>query len=75
MGQPRILLQISLFNEEDSHLSHFSYEDMGSLRFSITLLTVQVLFSLLILKSYLISIKDNDRYMTPHILMLASLIC
>ena len=48
---------------------------MGSLRFSITLLTVQVLFSLLILKSYLISIKDHDRYITPHILMLASISC
>lgn len=67
---PRVTLEWTMLNEGGNH---FSYEDMGSLRLSLSLLLFQAIFGGMVLKSYLASIRDTERYFTPHPIMLASL--
>ena len=66
---PRALLHMTLTNGD----SQFSYEDLGSYELSFWLCFSQVITGALIAKAYYKNIKENDRYCSPHPIMLASL--
>jgi hypothetical protein len=54
-------------------VNQFSYEDMGSYELSFWLCLSQVIVGALLAKSYFKNIYENDRYFSPHPIMLASL--
>jgi hypothetical protein len=70
MSTPRVSIEWMMLNEGQNH---FSYEDMGSLRLSFTLLFFQLIFGVLVIRSYMTSIRENERYFTPHPILLGSL--
>lgn len=70
VNTPSVLVEWTMLNDG---VDHFSYEDMGSLNLSVWLLCLQVIFGVLVSKSYLNSIQQNERYLSPHPIMLLSL--
>jgi len=53
--------------------NEFSYEDMGSFGLSVKLLLMQIVFWIVIFFSYIRQISENERYFSPHVIMMASL--
>ena len=66
---PRVIATLSVTNEGD----HFSYEDQGSIWMNFQVLLMQVGLGGLVIKSYMQSIKEFDRFLTPHPVILTSL--
>lgn len=70
MNTPRVLVEWTMLNDGNNH---FSYEDMGSLRLNCWLLVLQIALCAMVIKSWCTSIKENERYFSPHLVMLLSL--
>ena len=70
MSMPRVSLEWTMLNDGSNH---FSYEEMGSLRLSMILLILQVCSSAFVFVSYLKSIRQTERYLSPHPILLTSL--
>lgn len=70
MSMPRVSLEWTMLNDGSNH---FSYEEMGSLRLSFVLLCLQVFLGAFVIVSYIHSIKQTERYLSPHPILLSSL--
>ncbi len=70
MSMPRVSLEWTMLNDGSNH---FSYEEMGSLRLSFVLLCLQVFLSAFVIVSYIHSIRQTERYLSPHPILLSSL--
>jgi hypothetical protein len=66
---PRIMVEWTIKNEDD----HFSYEDIGSLSICLWLLLIQFSLGAFLVKAYIKNIKENERYLSPHFIMLTSI--
>lgn len=65
-----MLVEWTLLNDNENH---FSYEDMGSLRLSLFILVIQIFLGVMTTRSYLAAIRTHERYLSPHPIMLMSL--
>jgi hypothetical protein len=70
LNTPRVLIEWTLLNDGETH---FSYEDMGSLKLSTWLVVIQLVFMAAIGRSYYQAIQNHERYLTPHAIMIISL--
>jgi hypothetical protein len=71
MGMPKVAVEWTFLNEGREH---FSYEQIGSFRDNLTMLALQSLITFVICKAYLDSVKQSDKYLTPHPVILSCLV-
>ena len=72
-NMPRVVVHWTMTNSENENDDQFSYEDVGSYNLSWWLCVVQVALGAFIIRAYLKNIKDNERYLSPHPIMLMSI--
>lgn len=70
-SMPRVLIEWHLQNQGGDE---FSYEDQGSFRLTCLLLVIQFLFGSTVIASYIKSYRQTERYLSPHPIMLGSLL-
>ena len=67
---PRVLTEVVMLNEDNNH---FSYEDIGLLKLHFFLAIGMTLLFGLMIKQYITYYYENDRYISPHPIMIYAL--